>query len=197
MPNPILLRYLSIAICFLAVIGVATTVLATQTTQATARPRPPTTCGYCNTHLLNMSLDQISDYVLNILKDLNKTTGEAPKVVLARMVTPDDYQYLGLGCPPDEYNNLIEKPPLAFVLLTGDVGYPTRMHQPPAFKPTYAAFVIDLWSGTFTHKAYSFDGRNFAHILKDPTLPTVEPYTCPPPLLHTPYHYGETAPPIK
>jgi hypothetical protein len=164
--------------------------------QSTAsRPRPPASCTSCNTHLLNMTLDQLGDYAVDSLKTSGSLAGASPEVLLTRMITREDYPAVGLGCPPDPSS--IEQPPLALVILKGNLRYNGPGMQSTFSESHYAVIVLDLWAGAMTSQSFSVDGRGLAQILNDPTLPTTELYHCPPPLSTPMLNYGDTAPPIK
>jgi hypothetical protein len=124
---------------------------------------------------------------------MGEVLGDPPQVMLSRLITPEDYQTLGLGCPPSQL--IFEQPPLALVILKGDLR-PVGPGMEAAVDVKYIAYVFDLWADAPTSEMWSVDGGAFRTALNDPTLPNESsgmPMVCPTPL---PYkitqHYGET-----
>jgi hypothetical protein len=123
-----------------------------------------------------------------------------PTVLLSLPITRDQYTALGLGCLPDFAS--IEQPPLALVILKGDLEFPSSgliKSQSRRASGAYAAYVFDIWSARPVALDGSYTGGMFRKALNDPTLPTNEnwnPDTCPTPLpasMKT-MHYGDYAP---
>jgi hypothetical protein len=164
-------------------------------TSAQSLPTPPPSCHYCSTRFLNASLDEIGQFAVQRAIDWHEASGAPPQAVLTRMVTPQDYLPLGLGCPLDF--GTIEVPPLALVILKGDLrpNMPDMGAEPPGIK--YIGYVFDLWADAPTLEIASRDGGAFRIALNDPSLPSDETdtYICPTPV---PYkktlHYGDSAP---
>jgi hypothetical protein len=159
-------------------------------------PEPPPTCHYCSTRLLDASPEQLGEYAVQYATNMHEVSGDPPQVLLARLVAPSDFPTLGLGCPPDFV--AIEQPPLALVILKGDLRPNMPGMQPTIFPVKYIAYVFDLWADTPTIEISSRDGGVFRKALNDPTLPESDggmPSVCPTPV---PYkktlHYGDAAP---
>lgn len=160
-------------------------------------PQPPPTCHYCLAHLLNASPEEIGRFAVQYAIDWGEVLSGTPQVMLSRLVTWDDYLTLGLGCPPSKVT--FEEPPLALVILKGDL-LPVGPGLATFPDVKYIAYVFDLWADAPTSKIWSADGVTFRIALNDPSLPdgnSSMPMVCPTPLPHKiTQHYGEEAPPV-
>jgi hypothetical protein len=122
-----------------------------------------------------------------------------PTVLLSIPITRDAYTALGLGCLPDFA--AIEQPPLALVILKGNLEFPSSgliQTQSKRASGAYAGYVFDIWSARPVALDGSYTGGMFRKALKDPSLPASEdrgPTVCPTqiPSSKKTMHYGDFA----
>lgn len=150
--------------------------------------------------LTNAPIEKVIEAALDFTKKEVTNFDGNPQVVLARFVTADELNNMGIGSPTFV---TIEIPPMAMVILKGDFAYrfPGALvsADTPPTRSKYIAYIFDLWAGLPTRIMTSPNGSHFRQALGDASLPTPElPMLIAPTIdPSTKYlHYGEVAPGI-
>ncbi len=141
------------------------------------------------------------DWARHQLKAVN-----APEVLLAQAVTPNELPRLGLGCPPVFVT--VEEPPLMVAILRGEFDFrraaPGFGNIPAPITGTdrYVMYVFDVWSGRPVVIITSENGAEFKQALHDSSIPDKPearlPVVCGTaiPTNQRHLHYGDFAPGI-
>ncbi len=139
------------------------------------------------------------DWTRHQLKAVN-----APEVLLAQVVTPDQLPRMGLGCPPVFVT--VEEPPLMVAILRGEFDFRRaapgfgNIPAPIAGTDRYVMYVFDVWSGRPVVITTSEDGAEFKQALHDSSIPDKPaarlPVVCGTaiPTNQRHLHYGDFAP---
>ena len=155
---------------------------------------------YGVTDLKGASPEEIGHFAQEYAKAEGLVWNGTPTVLLSLPITRDQYRALGLGCLPDFA--AIEQPPLALVILKGDLEFSSSgliQSQSRRASGAYVGYVFDIWSARPVALDGSYTGGMFRRALKDPSLPANEdrsPTVCPTqiPASKKTTHYGGYAP---
>lgn len=195
---PKLLVIMSVLVA-LGVVGLLNGVIPSQSGSGdeplTTTPPPPT-CKYCSRNLVSATSRQVGEFASELAASQLSPKGTT-EVVLVRAITWEEAPELGLGCLPDFAS--IEDPPLALVILKGDLDLGSAVPGTAALpenkrRVQYVALVLDLWSAAWVYVNGSPTGEHFNKILNDPKLPAAKSTVsaCPPRAPRS-LHYGESA----